>query len=51
MNRIITVQLEITDTDKAKWLWNYHRIQSDLYGFFIQVIQEGPIPEQVEDED
>ncbi len=51
MNRILTLQVEIIDAAKASWIWESQKCTNDNFGIRLQVIQGGPIPEQVEDDD
>ena len=43
--RIITVELEITDPEKASWIWDNHAGKETSNGVYVHVIQEGKIPE------
>ncbi len=51
MTRILTLQIELIEGDEPLWLWDYQKEKDISLGFLIQVIQEGPIPERVEDDD
>lgn len=51
MNRILTLQVEIIAGDEPLWLWDYHKEKDTSLGFLLQVIQEGAIPEEREDDD
>lgn len=39
--RVLTVRLEITDPEKAKWIWENHLGQHKELGVFITGISEG----------
>lgn len=51
MPRILTIQVEIIDGDKASWIWDFHRYNNIFHGVAITAIQEGPIPKECECED
>lgn len=53
MGRVLTIQIEITDWEKALWIWQNHMGKDTHNGVFVQVIREGEMPEEeeIEDED
>lgn len=53
MGRVLTIQIEITDWEKALWIWQNHMGKDTNNGVFVQVIREGEMPEEeeIEDED
>lgn len=50
-DRILTLQVKITEPDKARWIWDNHCRFDTGHGIHIQVIKEGTIPEELEDDD
>lgn len=40
-NRIITIQVEITDPAKAQWIWDNHMGQDTQNGVYVETILEG----------
>lgn len=50
-DRILTLQIKITEPDKARWIWDNHIGSDTGHGIFIQSIKEGVIPEELEDGD
>ncbi len=50
-DRILTLQVKITEPDKARWIWDNHLGLETGLGISIQVIKEGYIPEELEDDD
>ena len=46
--RILTIQVVIVDKDKASWIWDNHSGKDTNNGVYVQVIQEGKIPEDVD---
>lgn len=51
MKRILTLQVEITDKEKAAWIWNNHLGKDTNNGVYVQVIQEGKIQDESYDDD
>lgn len=49
MNRILTIEIEITDKDKADWIWDSHVHRKSKYGVQVLGIFEGPMPEEAEE--
>jgi len=47
--RILTIQLEVLDVEKAKWIWENHMGDREDLGVYIKVIQDGEIPRPPED--
>lgn len=45
-NRILTLQIEITDPHRAKWIWENHLDNLSQYGVRVQAIHEGTIEDQ-----
>ena len=50
MNRILTLEVEITDKDQASWIWESHIGDYPVHGMRVQAIHEGPIPEEIEED-
>lgn len=50
-DRILTLQVKITEPDKARWIWRNHVGFETGHGIFIQSIKEGVIPKELEDDD
>jgi hypothetical protein len=48
-SRVLTIQVEITDSEKASWIWDNHSGKDTGNGIYVQVIREGEIPEDAED--
>lgn len=47
MNRILTIQVEITDADKAVWIWDNHMRQETNHGVLITAIIDGNLLENI----
>lgn len=50
MNRVLTIQVEITDPDKARWIWESHMGDYSEHGVHVHAIHEGPIPKDKDKE-
>lgn len=48
--RMLTLQIQITDPEKAKWIWDNHKGIDTDNGVSVQAIHEGIIPEELHDE-
>lgn len=44
MNRVLTIQIEITNKEMANWIWSTHMNGSSQHGVHVQGIYEGPMP-------
>lgn len=51
MGRVLTIQIEITDQEKASWIWDNHMGKDTGNGVIVQAIQNGKIPTEKEDAD
>jgi hypothetical protein len=49
MNRVLTIQVEITDEEKAAWIWDNHLGKDTGNGVHVQAISEGEIEEDIYD--
>ena len=43
--RIITIEIDIVDKDKAAWIWENHSGEDTNNGVYVRKIMEGQIPE------
>lgn len=50
MGRILTIEIEIIDREKAQWIWDIHTGDDDSLGIAINSIYEGPIDQDEDDE-
>ena len=48
MNRILTIQVEIIDQEKAGWIWRNHMGEPDDTGVSVQAIQNGKMPKEMD---
>lgn len=51
MNRILTLQVEITDKEKAKWIWDNHSGKDTGNGIYVQCIWEGKVSDYPEEDE
>lgn len=47
-NRILTIQVEITDKEKAAWIWDNHMGKDTGNGVIVTVIRNGEIPDDAD---
>jgi len=45
MERILTIEVEITDPEKASWIWDNHSGKDIGNGVYIRKIRNGEMPE------
>lgn len=48
--RVITIQVIITDKEKASWIWDNHMGKDTDNGVFVQVIHEGSLEDIIASE-
>lgn len=49
MPRVLTIQVEITDLEKAAWIWENHKGEDTNNGVIVTAIRNGEIPEDEDD--
>jgi hypothetical protein len=49
--RILTIEVEIEDKEKASWIWNNHMNHEGSHGVYVTAIQSGPIPKPNEEKE
>ena len=51
MKRILTLQVEITDREKASWIWDNHSGKDTGSGVYVMCIWEGKVCDMRYDEE